>query len=910
MEPPVGRSAQPVAAPLQGDVGVDRAGVVRVEGGDVDPAQRRRGRHHAGRLARIQVELTRPHRQPQPERAVLARQPEHCRLTRAQRQGPESSGAVERHLLAGRRLAVGPRGVETKRALRGLGVAGELERHVIKGAGAAEAGGADDQSGVPPEDGAGSCKVDSARRGPAVDDLHRPGHLTGREHRTRADGQLQVGGGGSRAAERQGAGRHDPACVCVDAGQVHPARHEAEGGRGARRTIGALARRADGAVQARGTLGEGQVQVRRLEWEVGNVDGCEISGQVGARSVEGPGDGPLALGLATDLDRPGLERALGAPGGLQGDGALEIDLAGGRGAGFRAVEAGAGDGEDAARQGRIDTQPRLAAQQPVQLVQAAAEAPATSIGCEPPGLGGRRLAGRPCGLQGSAGPGVGHAEVGERQAAGKAKAPQQAAVPVRSELEAGPLGVGLADQQPPVLQPDEVHRRRRSRPRQPCQGPLAVSAGALERGLQRQLTRPLAEGHGASHRAEAIAAEIEIGDAGDALEGPGLRIAGQQALGPSGAHRGRGEDAGEGGNDDGGRQSLVRTESCGVGRTLETDREVGRGELAGHAVKAAGRSARRQSHADLGPDHPRVRRCQAGGGERRPAGDGAPFGGPSAVRPGGACRAGTDLQVQASRGAGSGGAGDDHQGLVRAKAESACEGAALRLHGVSDDLERAGAAKAELKVQPVALVQQAHGRHRSGLAEVAAFQPERPRDVEESPPGAERRQGLQPEAHRSDVEGDGQPSGRRALLPQGRPAQDTNAFGGDRVDLQPARDQEGVAPADVQLVGFEPDPLLVDDGQPADGEVAPDIAADALDFQAADITQLESAGPRLQQEPALVGQHAEPNRRDRCGDDQDHGDQPGHRPARGAARTSGPAARPSRRRRWRSAGQNACPMLR
>ncbi len=208
-------------------------------------------------------------------------------------------------------------------------------------------------------------------------------------------------------------------------------------------------------------------------------------------------------------------------------------------------------------------------------------------------------------------------------------------------------------------------------------------------------------------------------------------------------------------------------------------------------------------------------------------------------------------------------------------------------------------------------MQQAPGCHGAGLAEVAAFEAEAAGHVKEAGPRAERRQRLQPEPHGADIEGHRQPARRRSLGREAGPPEHPHGFGRGVVDAQAAEDQLDVAPVQPHPIGLEPHALLVGDGQPANGEVPPDVAAQPFDLQPADAAELQAAAARLQDHPPLWGQHAVAKRGDGGGDDQHHGDDARHRPAGGRARASRPdpsAHRSARGRGWRLA-QNACPML-
>ncbi len=125
--------------------------------------------------------------------------------------------------------------------------------------------------------------------------------------------------------------------------------------------------------------------------------------------------------------------------------------------------------------------------------------------------------------------------------------------------------------------------------------------------------------------------------------------------------------------------------------------------------------------------------------------------------------------------------------------------------------------------------------------------------------------------------------------------------------------QGAVVPADVEVVGLEPDAVFVGDGQPPNGEVAPDVAAEPLDLQLADLPEAEPGHPRLDQQPGRRRQHPEAQHRRGQGDEQHRDEHEADRPARrrpGAH--AGEAARPPRGplgRGVRRLAQKLCPML-
>ncbi len=190
------------------------------------------------------------------------------------------------------------------------------------------------------------------------------------------------------------------------------------------------------------------------------------------------------------------------------------------------------------------------------------------------------------------------------------------------------------------------------------------------------------------------------------------------------------------------------------------------------------------------------------------------------------------------------------------------------------------------------------------LAETAALQAELAGQVIEPGTGAERRQGLHPQANFADVEGDWQSPRHRTLGRQARPVQDADVRRNQLVDLQPAPQQRAVAPAHGDVVGLQPDALLIGDGHLRDGEIAPDVAAEALQFQASHAAEPEPAGPCLYQQAALRRQRAIAHRQQGGGHDQHHGDQARDGPAKRGSRAKTHAARNCLGR-----AQKLCPML-
>ena len=95
-------------------------------------------------------------------------------------------------------------------------------------------------------------------------------------------------------------------------------------------------------------------------------------------------------------------------------------------------------------------------------------------------------------------------------------------------------------------------------------------------------------------------------------------------------------------------------------------------------------------------------------------------------------------------------------------------------------------------------------------------------------------------------------------------AQDRAAEYPQGFDLQvvgPERPLEKLArrPGQVNIGGLKPDALLIAHGQPANADVAPDVAAESLDAEPAQPTNRQAVRPSLQQQATLRGQSAVAN---------------------------------------------------
>ncbi len=247
----------------------------------------------------------------------------------------------------------------------------------------------------------------------------------------------------------------------------------------------------------------------------------------------------------------------------------------------------------------------------------------------------------------------------------------------------------------------------------------------------------------------------------------------------------------------------------------------------------------------------------------------------------------------------------DAERQVGSQPEGAGEGAALGFQRLGFDLYRPRRAGVEIHVHEVAGMGQAGGMDLPPLALALAQDPKLARDVVEPRPLGEGRQGPQRELHGADVEGHRQPARGRALRRQARPAHHQDLHGLEFRDLQPPVHQGAVVPGDIEIVGLEPDAVLVGDGQPPDGEIAPDVAAQAFDLQLAHRPQHQPGHPRLDQEPCARRQGAIAQRHHAQDRQERRSPHRRRRPAEGRAGLQPPASGG----RGRGLAQKLCPML-
>ncbi len=420
----------------------------------------------------------------------------------------------------------------------------------------------------------------------------------------------------------------------------------------------------------------------------------------------------------------------------------------------------------------------------------------------------------------------------------------------------------------------------------------------------------LGQDHRARDPGQAIAVQPGLLDARGPQEAPGRGAARDHALGLAGAEVRRLDDAREVGHADRQLQALGTLRGRVDGPVGGQDEVAGAQPQRG-AVEPAGRPPGGQGDDRVGSGHAQGGAGEAGSGQRDAPGDHPALGGPAAVGPERPLAAAVEVQVQPPRLALRRAVRleIDAERLVGRQAQRSRQGPApglLRLGGDLKGLLRAGV---ETHVQEVAEVGEAGGMDVARLAPAAAQQPQLAVDVVEPRALGEGRQGLQAELHRPDVEGHRQAAGGRPLGGEARAAQHRHLVGRQARDLQPAMHQGAIVPGRGDLVGLEPDAVLVGDGQLAEGEVAPDVAAQALDLQPAHRPQLQTRDPRLDQQPRARSQHPEAQHRRHQPHEQHRHDDERRRPRRGRA---GPHPRQAAGALGRGDGafaQKLCPML-
>ncbi len=250
----------------------------------------------------------------------------------------------------------------------------------------------------------------------------------------------------------------------------------------------------------------------------------------------------------------------------------------------------------------------------------------------------------------------------------------------------------------------------------------------------------------------------------------------------------------------------------------------------------------------------------------------------------------------------------DQERLVGGEAKRAGQRAAVglpRLQGQADGLV---AAEVEVGVDAVAGVGQADDGAAAGHPALAA-QVETTAHVVKAVAAAEGRQQLEPGRDLADVQRDRRSATRRPARLRLRPPQHGHQLGVELIDVEAPLHQREPVPLQADLPRVQPRSVYVVDRQTSDGEVAPDVAVQAIDVHAA-------VGADLQSVEQAFDEGA-PGRRDRAEPrDRDEGDQGHHHPHGGDWTGAPPAFRRGpgcfRLRRlgfWRLRRQKLCPML-
>ncbi len=210
-------------------------------------------------------------------------------------------------------------------------------------------------------------------------------------------------------------------------------------------------------------------------------------------------------------------------------------------------------------------------------------------------------------------------EVRQVERAGEVETPQQPAVAVGVQLESNALSVDLADQQPAIGQPRQVHRGQGRGPGQAGKDALALSTSTSCRRQDLQLPAIGDHRHRPRGCGQPIGAEVDALNDGRAFEGPGLEVSRKQPLGAAGPQGRAGRDPGQRGRGDEEGQPLGGAQRRRIGRALRHHNEVPRLELAGDAIEAASGPPPRHCEDHLGSRHADVGRRQAGCSKGRPA---------------------------------------------------------------------------------------------------------------------------------------------------------------------------------------------------------------------------------------------------------------------------------------------------
>ena len=265
---------------------------------------------------------------------------------------------------------------------------------------------------------------------------------------------------------------------------------------------------------------------------------------------------------------------------------------------------------------------------------------------------------------------------------------------------------------------------------------------------------------------------------------------------------------------------------------------------------------------------------------------------------------------EAALAGGAGGAGLDQERLVGRQAQRAGHRAALGLAGVQGEPDGLVAAEIERGVQAIAGVDQAGGVDVTGHAAPAA-KLEPAVHVIKPVAGRKRRQQLDARGELVDGHGHRRAAARRGPL-WSRGPQHRHQAGVERPHGQPAAEQLSPIPPHTNAPGVEPGPVVVADRQSSDREIAPDVAAQPLDVQAAVAPDVDAIEHRLDESEAGRRQHAEAQQ------DRGHAHQADQRHDRdGGPASAAPAASPRRGRLVLGRGlvlrrrlaQKLCPML-
>ncbi len=213
-----------------------------------------------------------------------------------------------------------------------------------------------------------------------------------------------------------------------------------------------------------------------------------------------------------------------------------------------------------------------------------------------------------------------------------------------------------------------------------------------------------------------------------------------------------------------------------------------------------------------------------------------------------------DHRLQPAVGHGPGEVGREVEGLGGGQPQRAGQGPALHLLGVGVELQRLALAQFEGQGEEIAGAQHAPGVEAHG-GRAPVLHGEAGVDIIDALLDGEGGLELRPGLQMIDGVGEGRRLAWRAVvLPGDRLADHLQARGGHVGDVQAAAQELGVAPADAQVVGLQPHALGVDDGQPAHGEVTPDVAPQPLQVQPAVGPDLQPFGAGLDEHPHLLGQ--------------------------------------------------------